>query len=94
MPEAGVRELVGQVRELIEDRERMRLNLDKANSERRRQVKRHHEAREALRLAEARVRQLEDLLKAYEDDEVCPYDCDHCHGADCPCDRGGCDGAR
>lgn len=23
---------------------------------------------------------------------VCPYDCDSCHGEDCPCDRIGCDG--
>lgn len=56
-------------------------------------MRRHKECREVLAAAEARVRQLEALVKAYEEDDVCPFDCDGCHGADCPCDRGGCDGA-
>jgi len=25
--------------------------------------------------------------------EFCPYDCDSCHGEDCPCDRLGCAGS-
>lgn len=24
--------------------------------------------------------------------DVCPYDCDSCHGEECPCDRMGCEG--
>lgn len=24
--------------------------------------------------------------------EVCPYDCDPCHGDECPCPRAGCQG--
>ena len=26
------------------------------------------------------------------DAEVCPYDCDPCHGGECPCPRAGCQG--
>lgn len=26
------------------------------------------------------------------EDEVCPFDCDSCHGDGCPCERVGCDG--
>lgn len=29
---------------------------------------------------------------AESDLEYCPYDCDHCHNEDCPCDRLGCAG--
>lgn len=25
--------------------------------------------------------------------DVCPFDCDSCHGEDCPCDRLGCEGS-
>lgn len=25
---------------------------------------------------------------------VCPFDCDHCHGEDCPCERLGCAGHK
>lgn len=27
-----------------------------------------------------------------EEEEVCPFDCDSCHGDGCPCDRLGCEG--
>jgi hypothetical protein len=35
------------------------------------------------------------LATVLDDDprgEACPHDCDHCHGADCPCPRMGCAG--
>jgi hypothetical protein len=34
---------------------------------------------------------LEAALKVQPD--VCPFDCDHCHDEDCPCDRLGCAGS-
>lgn len=32
-------------------------------------------------------------LSSPEWDGTCPYDCDHCHGEECPCPRAGCAGA-
>lgn len=32
-----------------------------------------------------------NMLKVVDTD-VCPFDCDGCHGEDCPCTRGGCRG--
>jgi hypothetical protein len=30
---------------------------------------------------------------AQMDPLYCPWDCDHCHSEDCPCDRAGCSGS-
>lgn len=39
--------------------------------------------------AEALIADIEsDAYPAY-----CPWDCDSCHGWDCPCDRMGCEGS-
>ncbi len=36
---------------------------------------------------------LEERPVVVVDAEVCPHDCDNCHGEDCPCDRLGCAGS-
>lgn len=37
----------------------------------------------------AAIIMIEALL---EQVEICPFDCDPCHGDNCPCDRVGCEG--
>lgn len=36
----------------------------------------------------------EEQVKIAHEINVCPFDCDGCHGEDCICDRVGCDGEK